>query len=138
MSEFGELLRVNRRNSQDPERGGPLTQHTLRRTHWRLSGRYGLYGSGHQHWENGGPAQVRTSETGLIALLYVLHQAGGLNGRAEATICWPAGGYLALTENEARVGYCPGLMRGQRPFPSPPKLHPRLVTPAPLPSRFLI
>jgi class 3 adenylate cyclase/tetratricopeptide (TPR) repeat protein len=103
MSVFGKLLRVKRRNSQDLERGGPLTQIRLGELIGDYLGDMGYSGAAISHWENGRASPSQNEREVLIALLYVLHQAGGLNSRDEANKLLAAGGYLTLTESEARI-----------------------------------
>lgn len=102
MSEFGELLRYYRRSSRDPERGGLLTQQRLGELIGDYLGDLGYTGAAISNWERDESRPDPRERQGLIALLYVLRQAEGLNGRAEADKLLLAGGYHPLTENEAR------------------------------------
>ena len=102
MSEFGKLLRYYRRESKDLERGGPLTQERLGELIGRYLGDMGYTGAAISHWERGQASPSQNERKVLLALLWTLHQASGLHNRAEADELLAAGGYLALTEAEAR------------------------------------
>jgi len=133
MSEFGKLLQTYRRNSRDPERGGLLTQIRLGALIGEYLGDLGYTGAAISHWENGRASLSQNERKALIALLHVLHQAGGFNSRSEANKLLAAGGYLTLTESEALALNATWVDESETAISIS-----RLVAFAPLPARHII
>jgi hypothetical protein len=69
MSQFGKLLRIKRRNSQDSERGGPLTQIRLGEFIGDYLSDLGYSGAAISHWENGwaSPSRNEREEFSCVA-----------------------------------------------------------------------
>lgn len=100
MSEFGRLLKNYRRNSQDPTRGGPLTQARLVELLEELAGLSGYPDNQVSYWENH-RSIPHTERHLLIGLIRVLHHCGGIKTLAEANHLLRAGKYSDMSEAEA-------------------------------------
>lgn len=102
MSDFGQLLRLHRRNSKDPERGGPLTQPRLVELLETWAGLPGYHFPQVSDWERNVRPIAHTNRELLNGLVLVLHRCGGLTTLAEANALLRAGGYSDMSETEIR------------------------------------
>lgn len=103
MSRFGTLLRVHRRQCQDPLRGGMLTQERLGELLGEVLGHAGYSGAAISDWERNRSKIDEDDRAVLIALLSVLVACHGLRTAQEANALLRAGNYRGLDPTEQRV-----------------------------------
>ena len=113
---FGKMLRRYRRNSNDPEFGGSLTQVRLADLMSRMAGpRAGYSDATISKWERDETPIHKDDRHVLLTLVTVLVQCGGLGDLAEADAWLQAGRYSALDEGEraAVLSAAPGAQRSR-------------------------
>ncbi|MGB3713944.1 MAG: NACHT domain-containing protein [Candidatus Promineifilaceae bacterium] len=102
MRTFGQLLRIYRRQCQDPERGGLLTQDRLGELLGVALGDAGYSGAAVSDWERDKSKINEDDRLVLVNLIKVLHQCEGLETPAEANELLGAGNYRDLDSDESR------------------------------------
>jgi hypothetical protein len=102
MSTFGQLLRIYRRQSRDPERGGLLTQDRLGELLGIQLGITGYAGASVSYWERDKSKISEDDRLVLVNLIKVLHQCGGLKTPSEANDLLRAGNYRDLDTEESK------------------------------------
>jgi len=100
-SRFGELLRLYRRQTQDPQRGGALTQERLGELMGEYLGIPAYSGAAVSDWERGKSQIHKDERRVLVALIRVLYQFHGLLTLEEANTLLLAGNYRSLDAAEA-------------------------------------
>ncbi|MGQ0602696.1 MAG: helix-turn-helix domain-containing protein [Anaerolineales bacterium] len=118
MSRFGELLRLYRRESRDPDRGGSLTLERLAELLSLESGENYAHQS-ISEWERGRSRPSHIKRGLLSALVKVLHRCGGLPSLIEANTLLLAGEYSPMTEAELRAIHPQWADAAQAPAPLP-------------------
>lgn len=101
MASFGQLLRYHRRQSRDPQRGGPLTQERLGELLGHTLGDAGYTGAAVSEWERDKSKIDEDNRPVLVGLIETLHRHDGLASLAEANALLHAGNYRALDAAEA-------------------------------------
>ncbi len=98
---FGELLKLHRKKSRDPDTGGDLTQAKLIEL---LSDMTGLpyVTSSISRWENNKRHIAKDDRQTLVGLLCVFYQHGGITAIEEAETFLQTGGYGALSDEEIK------------------------------------
>ena len=102
MDTFGQLLRKCRRQSQDPDRGGILTQERLGELIGIELGDMGYSGAAISDWERMKSKISAADRLALLALLTVLVKNGGIATPVEAEALLHAGDYRGLNGDELR------------------------------------
>jgi len=102
MASFSEQLRILRRNSTDPQRGGPLTQeHLAELLGARLDRGSWPPPNTISNWERGASRlDANDDRKVLVAILQVLAEGGGVSNIAVADDWLRAGGYASLSPQE--------------------------------------
>lgn len=100
MNEFGTLLRVLRRQSTDPIRGGSLTQERLAELLEKEAGLEGYTGTRISNWERGEEIIRHDNRPLLTGIIQVLHHYGGIPALEKANELLFAGDYRHLSEAE--------------------------------------
>ncbi len=100
MRDFGQYLRLFRRQSRDPERGGLLTQERLGELIGLILGDSGYSGAAVSDWERGKSKIHQDDRAVLTAIIQVLHQCGGIQTVEESSNMLRSGNYRALNESE--------------------------------------
>ncbi|MBN1146214.1 MAG: helix-turn-helix transcriptional regulator [Anaerolineales bacterium] len=110
---FGELLRLYRRQSKDPLRGGSLTQERLGELLGQALGiPTGYSGAAISDWERGKSRIHQDDRRLLVSLVKVLYATGGLGSLAEADSLLWVGNYRALNPDEQRQVFSVGEKEG--------------------------
>ena len=118
MDTFGQLLRKCRRQSQDPMKGGALTQERFGELIGHELGDAGYSGAAVSDWERDKSKINAADRLVLLALLAVLVKHGGVQTPAEAETLLHAGDYRGLNSEELQtlfwphVAGCAGSRRG--------------------------
>jgi len=99
MHEFGKALLYYRRQSTDPERGGPLTQERLAEI-LSLSAGIAYTGAAISEWERGKAKINKDDRSVLVGLLQALVTCGGMKSLEEANHLLSEGNYRALNDQE--------------------------------------
>lgn len=102
MNDFGQLLRLYRRNSRDPDNGGSLTQVRIVDLLAAWADLPGYPDNAMSYWENGHRAIAHTERNLLIGLILVLQRCNGITTCAEANALLQAGKYSDMDEAEIR------------------------------------
>ena len=100
MQSFGAILRLYRRQCQDPLRGGPLTQVRLGELLGHYLGDLGYSGAAVSDWERNKSKISEDDRLVLVSLIRVLYEYGGLKTPEEADELLFAGNYRALNAAE--------------------------------------
>ncbi len=100
MSGFGVLLKKHRHHSRDLKSGRPLTQERLAELLSLKARVEGYSGSTVSNWERGVNQIRRDDRHILVALIAVLHQAGGIQTQEQANQILLAGNYRSLDKEE--------------------------------------
>ncbi|NCF67512.1 MAG: hypothetical protein GWP61_16225, partial [Chloroflexi bacterium] len=79
MKSFGEQLRIYRRQCEDPQRGGLLTQERFGELMGVVLGDAGYSGAAVSDWERDKSKIHADDRAVLVALLTVLRQNGGIS-----------------------------------------------------------
>ncbi len=120
MNRFGDLLRHHRKQCNDREKDGPLTQERLGELIGRELGDGGGYtGAAVSDWERGKSQIDKDHRLVLVSLIKVLYALGGLHTRAEANELLLAGNYRPLDDKEAHLVF-PGTTPPQEAQDYPP------------------
>lgn len=102
MNEFGQLLRICRRKSRDPDDGSTLTQARVVALLETWADLPGYPDNAMSYWENGHRAIAHTERNLLIGLILVLQRCGGIATSADANALLQAGKYSDMDEAEIR------------------------------------
>lgn len=103
MNTFGEVLRIFRQTSNDPDRlNKRLSQERLGELIGHEMGDLGFSGPAISDWERGESRINAQDRNVLIALIQVLHRCGGLKIVAEANQFLEVGNYRVLDMDETR------------------------------------
>lgn len=103
MKSFGEQLRIYRRQCEDPQRGGLLTQEHFGELMGVVLGDAGYSGAAVSDWERDKSKIHADDRAVLVALLTVLRQNGGISSIEDADDLLAAGNYRRLDAGEARA-----------------------------------
>ena len=113
------MLRVYRRQSRDPMRGGLLTQARLGELIGDELGDAGYTGAAVSDWEREKSRISAADRTVLVAIIGVLQRCGGLTTPAEADDLLAAGDYRTLNETETEQLFGLQHAGSSQPEPSP-------------------
>lgn len=109
-TKFGDLLRVHRDRSRDPQTGKPLTQGRVADMIAELT-KITYSSAAVSDWERNQSQIHKDDRVVLTALIAILHRCGGLTSAEEANTLLAAGNYRSLDPDElARI--CPDWSAG--------------------------